>query len=128
MIKKIKKGKNKIGRFGVRTPETFFPIGKCSRQEAERIAVEKGGTVVLLELLKNEDKVIKKHKRRKEKTSEEYILEKCPKGKKYLRGRNRDESVLIARFQNGSIGCPLVGKCGELCPAHYKEIKMKEEE
>lgn len=54
--------------------------------------------------------------------SSEYVMEECQKGKKYLKGTDKDEIVMVARFQNGSIGCPLVGKCGELCPAYYKKI------
>ena len=55
--KKNQEKDEEVGRFGVRTPDTFFPIGQCSRQEAKRIASAKGGIVVPLKEPKKEVRI-----------------------------------------------------------------------
>lgn len=57
----------------------------------------------------------------------EYNMDVCPKGKKYLKGANMGQTIRVAVFENKQIGCPEIGRCGDLCPAIYHSVGAESE-
>jgi hypothetical protein len=49
----------------------------------------------------------------------------CRKGKRNKGGPLDGQLVRVAFFTSGYIGCPIIGKCGDLCTAFYFEIKKE---
>jgi hypothetical protein len=52
----------------------------------------------------------------------EYKMDVCPKRKKHSKGANMGQKIEVAVFGNKQIGCPEIGRCGDLCPAIYHSV------